>query len=255
MQMVNVGQEVRLRDFIADDEKSLILDCTAGLKGTSSINLPEYLPTFKNQPIDGIILSPGEARQQYTFFSQKRDPALIVKCDWSNLGLDDQSPYPRQHFRHVSIASVNEAMRLGASAIIIDVFFGVEDKITAEDLRQLRIWAGDGYEAGIPVIANIIPFGPRITASNFADVTILGARMSLEIGATAIAIPSLNEEKLAFCKEISIQSPMFLNSYSNPYEKVQSIQNLLEGQLKKQPLTGIILECTETHLPIHRIIA
>jgi DhnA family fructose-bisphosphate aldolase class Ia len=252
--MVNIGQEVRLRDFIADDGKSLILDCTSGLMGENQPNLAQTLTAIKGQPIDGIILSPGAARKYYRFFNAKQDPALIVKCDWSNFRLDEKSPYPRQQFRHVPICTVEEAMRLGASAVIIDMYYGVEDAITAEDTQNLRQWAGDGYEIGLPIIANIIPYGPRVTTTNFAEITSLGARMCLEVGATAVSIPVLSDEKIEFCHQTGINSPLFLHMNANPFEVNPITQTILQSKLKSQSITGIMLDNTKISLPIERKI-
>jgi DhnA family fructose-bisphosphate aldolase class Ia len=237
---IGPGQQLRLRDFIADDGKSVIVDCTAGLLGIQYRPLSDILPQFKNSGVDAIILSPGEARRHFSVFATKEFPALLIKCDWSNWRLDNASNYPKQQFRQVPISSVEEALRLGASGVIVDVFFGESDVANVEGIQVLRQLAESGFEAGCPVIANIIASGSRITDQNWEDVILLGARVALEVGAIAVSIPPLSEEKIAICKNSAIESPIFVNNLSN--FRIQSALIPSVEIIQKHNLTGIICD-------------
>lgn len=235
---MKTGQDLRMRDFIAADGRALLFDLTGGLTGVQFQNLEPVLQKLIQQPIDGLVLSPGEARRHYHIFSSKQSPALLVRCDWSNLEWDGQFIYPRQKFRHVAIGSATEALRIGASAAIIDVYYGVSDEENVEDLQTLRTLAEEGYDLGLPIITHIIPFGPRITPQNIDDVAILGARVCLEIGATAVSIPFLTESKLSQCIQSAINSPVFFNSHINPWIRPTLIPSQYLDVIKKFKLTG-----------------
>jgi DhnA family fructose-bisphosphate aldolase class Ia len=235
---MKTGQDLRMRDFIAEDGRAIILDLTGGLSGVQFQSLEPVLQKLIQNSVDGLVLSPGEARRHYQMFVSKPASALLMRCDWSNLEWNEQFIYPRQKFRHVSIGSTAEALRIGASAAIIDVYYGISDEENAEDLQALRTLAEEGYDLGLPVIAHVIPFGPRITAQNFDDVVILGTRICLELGATAVSVPFLAESKLKMCIQSSINSPIFLNSHINPWNSHPIIPSEYLTVIKKYNLAG-----------------
>ena len=185
---MNTGQIIRIREFMDEAGKALVLDFTRGFLGGEFKNIKEALSGIDGASVDAIILSPGEAKQHVDMLCKKRVP-VIIKCDWSNRLLDDQSVYPAQKFRQVPACDAAGALRLGASAAIADVVFGTPDDDTVKGMEWLRTLVRDGNDCGLPVIANIIPLGSRVSPDNFADVACLGMRTCLELGATTAAVP------------------------------------------------------------------
>ncbi len=204
---MNTGQSIRIREFIDEAGKSLVLDFTRGFLGGEFMNIKEPLSNIDGSAVDAVILSPGEAQQHADILCKKRVP-VIIKCDWSNRLLDDRSAYPAQKFRQVNACGAAEALRLGASAAIVDVVFGTPDDDTVRGVRWLRTLVQDGNDDGLPVIANIIPLGSRVTPDNFADVAGLGMRTCLELGATAAAVPLVNDEAARKLVAASMKCPL-----------------------------------------------
>ena len=238
-----IGQQKRLRDFLQNDNRSLLIEATDGLRGISFENVKNVLEKFTqgNAKADAIILSPGEARKHYQYFSAKRAPALIVRADYSNYLLDEKSLYPAQSLRHASICSAEEALRIGASAVILDLYLGGVETTSVENMQMLRKLTDDGVTIGIPIIVNMIPFGDRIDAKNFDDVVILGTRMALELGANLVSAPLLSPQKLKELKDTTIGSPILLNDYPNP--SLQDVNSSPESMqnIKKIELNGLIV--------------
>lgn len=235
-----IGQELRIKDILSYDGKASIFDLTGGLLGIEDQNLKTILPSVVKSSVNAVILSPGEARKHFAFFENKLGPALIIQADWSNYRWDAQSPYPAQKFRHVVISNAAECLRLGASAAIINAYFGTSDDDNAADFQMVRQLAEEGFDVGIPVLVNIVPLGSRVNPGNFDDVAVLGARMCLEIGANAVALPCLTEEKLGFAKKASLQSPIFLNCQIPPLSRSIPF-NSLSQIVENQKLAGFIL--------------
>jgi DhnA family fructose-bisphosphate aldolase class Ia len=205
---MNTGQSIRIREFMDETGKSLVLDFTRGFLGGEFTNIKEPLSGIDGLAVDAVILSPGEAKQHADILCKKRVP-VIIKCDWSNRLLGEQSAYPAQKFRQVPACDAAEALRLGASAAIADVVLGTPDDDTVKGLRWLRTLAQDGNDGGLPVIANIIPLGSRVTPDNFADVAGLGMRTCLELGATAAAVPVVDGEAARKLVAASMNCPLF----------------------------------------------
>jgi DhnA family fructose-bisphosphate aldolase class Ia len=217
---MKMGQDKRLYDFVDAKGNSLIVEVTKGLYGIEYRNIGKILDDFFKKKIDAVILSPGEARKHYDKFKSRSTPALIIRTDWSNYLLDAKSAYPSQKFRHVSIATASESLRIGASAVIMDLFYGVDDCDNVENIQMLRKLCEEGADLGLPVIANIIPFGSRINSNNYNEVILLGMRVALELGATGAAIPIPHSHGGVPLVESSIGCPLFVNSYQSPYEPI-----------------------------------
>ncbi|NMC07289.1 MAG: hypothetical protein GYA24_18895, partial [Candidatus Lokiarchaeota archaeon] len=217
------------------------LDFTRGFLGGEFRNIKEALDRVDPSTVDAIILSPGEAKQHYDMLCRKRMP-VIIKCDWSNRLLDDRSAYPAQKFRQVPACGVTDALRLGASAAIVDVVFGTPDDDTVKGMRWLRELVQDGIDDGLPVIASILPLGPRVTPDNFGDVANLGTRMCLELGATAAAVPVVTGDAARKIVAASMGCPLFASGAALPGnngdEARSSIQAMKDAGIRGRIVDG-----------------
>lgn len=231
------GQILRLREFIPkigqEQGRSLIVEHCDGLYGIQYANAKGSLDSIVQNPIDALILSPGHARRHFKYFTMKKAPALIIRADWANHLWVPPFSYPRQQFRHVMVCSAKEALRLGASAVVMDVFYGMLDEQSTEDMQHLRDLISDGSEIGLPIIANIVPLGDRVDAKNFADVALLGARMCLELGANAAGIPLISPEHGKKIIESTLNSPIFVNTSLEYQELKTNSQDPIHNTIEK----------------------
>jgi DhnA family fructose-bisphosphate aldolase class Ia len=250
-----IGQQLRMRDIIQDDNKCIIGELTDGLFGIEFQNIKPALEKMIKSQVDAIILSPGMARKHSAFLLKKNAPGLIIRADWSNSKMDNTTAYPRQEHRHVSICSATEALRIGAAAILTDAFFGTTDEKSVEDLQRVRELAEEGLDIGIPTIVNIIPYGERVNVNNYADVALLGARMTLEIGATAACVPLLEPEIIKQILDSTLKSPIFLNTsikskFNQPINLKETIDKYFE-----LGISGILVNAFNSEVSVDDFIS
>ena len=163
------------------------------------INLPAIAQAVVGGGADGILLSPGQANHLSSLFEGPRAPALIVRADWMNMprldSADQGNPVPPQHLFHQKMLSAKQALALGATAITIYLFLGTDDKMEAKGIKSCAQFVSECHRAGLPCIAEPLAFGEQVTPGNLVDLLILGARMSVELGADALKIPYTGDVK------------------------------------------------------------
>ncbi|MBD3351881.1 MAG: hypothetical protein GF364_10385, partial [Candidatus Lokiarchaeota archaeon] len=96
---MNIGQNKRIHDFLNKNRTSIVADLSKGLLGTEYTNISEAINKAKKAKLDGIILSAGAVKSHLNDLIGKDVPALIIKADWSNYLLNEESQYPSQDFR------------------------------------------------------------------------------------------------------------------------------------------------------------
>lgn len=234
---MNIGQNKRIHDFLIEGKPiSEIADLTRGLLGIEYKNITKLIGSAKKEKVDAVILSAGAVKSHLDDLMSRNCPPFLIKADWSNYCLDDESPYPSQNFRQVLITSAYEALRLGASAVICDFFIGISDADNVKNIQMLRTLSGEGYKLGIPVIANIVPFGSRITDKNSLDAVLLAMRMSLELGATAAVVPLLKIKNYKRVLEANIDTPLMINAGQNmKREELESLKTVIHEKYPNVP--------------------
>lgn len=73
---------------------------------------------------DGVLVSPGIARLCVDLFTGRNAPALILRLDWGNMFRGELS---HNEGRNRLIAGVDDAVRLGADAVLTFMFIGYDD--------------------------------------------------------------------------------------------------------------------------------
>ncbi len=106
-----------------------------------------------------------------------RDLGLIVHLSAST----SLSPDPNHK---VLVASVEEAIKLGADAVSIHVNVGADDE--AEMLTQLGEVSASCMEWGMPLLAMMYPRGRKIQSEHDVEVVKHAARVGAELGADIV---------------------------------------------------------------------
>ena len=190
----HMGKEIRLSKII-DPEGSVAVMVKAdeGLSVGPVGGLEKIEGGLKraiDAGVDGLVLGPGQASRMAHLFRGKTAPALLVRSDWSNVGRGEDFPLPWKRMTHVSVAGARHAAFLGAHAIVASFFVGYrDDQDEADNIEVLSRLGAECFEFGLPLLAEAIPTGDRITDKNYVDSVKMAGRMSLEAGADAIAVP------------------------------------------------------------------
>lgn len=128
----------------------------------------------------GVILQKGLAEEYYA--KEKNRVPLIVKLNGKTNLLEGEEPYSPQ------ICSVEEAMKLGASACGYTVYVGSTHE--AQMISEFAKIEKECEDAGLPLIGWMYPRGKSVKGKEHdKEIVAYAARMGLEMGAEMIKIP------------------------------------------------------------------
>lgn len=144
----------------------------------------QLLEALAEAGADAFLVGPGTARKFASVFAGRGAPALIARVDWTNRWRDP-AMLGNDEGRGRLIASVEDAARLGADAVLVYLFIGYGDpEAEAEQVARVARVAEDCEAMGIGCFIEPMPrgarVGPRETDPEFVA---LGARMACELGA------------------------------------------------------------------------
>jgi class I fructose-bisphosphate aldolase len=183
------GREVRLSKIF--DEKTgkalvVALDHGLFLGPIQGLTKPqETLEKVVAGGADAVILTPGQMRHCLPNFLGKKAPSLILRLDWTNLFRDVLRP---EFGFETTIASVKDAIRYGADAVISFLFIGYEkDEVEALNLRNVSKIARECEKYGVPLIIESMARGGKARGKELnIEYVKLHVRMAAELGADLI---------------------------------------------------------------------
>ena len=171
------GMTVRLRRIFREDDRSVVValdhaqfqGAIPGLQSMRSI-----VSEVVAGGADGLILNPGAARDCAEMYAGRC--SLIVRVTGASTSYNPSFDYHRQ------VCSVEQAVALGADAVIAMGFVGNEGE--AASLKLLSEIAETCHLFGMPLIAEMLP----AASDKFQDGDAIGlaARIGYELGADII---------------------------------------------------------------------
>lgn len=136
---------------------------------------------------DAVLVSPGIARMCADFFTGKDAPSLVLRLDWTNMFRStEELGYPEG--RNRLIADVEDAVRLGADAVLTFMFIGFESPdVEADDVMKNAEITRACERLGMPHIIEPMARGAKVDGRELdPDLIKLHVRMAAELGADAI---------------------------------------------------------------------
>jgi DhnA family fructose-bisphosphate aldolase class Ia len=233
---INVGKNIRMSDFIdSRDHRCLMLDLTV----TSSVgaclgteHISETLARY-NTAFDGIILNPGQLEHHANLIGGKIRASPLVRIDWTNAYRDKEFCLPASTVTRVTLSDGEDALGLGASAVVATFFLGFGEDLESENIRSISLLARECYRLSLPLLVDVRPIGERISADNYMGSIKLGTSFMMEAGADALILPECNAETCALIGKWAT-IPVLLRLDEIPTEeKTDQIFNL--------GMTGIVL--------------
>jgi len=203
----------RLREFInPGDRRSIIVDSSGGLSRGPLPGLECYSETVTPilPLVDGLVASPGKSLKLSG--RTRHDAALLVRADWTNALRDSEFVLPPESIRYVPLLMPEEALDLGASAIVLYFLLGHEEEIEAACLRQTVQAALAGCQIGMPLIVDVQPIGPRVVLRSKAVE--LGVSYAFEGGADGVAVPWPGEESFETILTMASEAPVWIKPSS-----------------------------------------
>lgn len=217
----------RLREFVlptsAKSERSLIVDTSAGLMLGALPGLMDFSAAIV--PIlplaDGIVVSPGQARK--LVHRTKKEASLLVRADWTNALRGQDFVLPPETIAHLTLIDPPEALDLGASALVSYFLLGFEEQVEADCLKTTVQLALQGRQAGLPLIVDVLPIGPRIVLPNKAIE--LGVSYAIEGGADGMTVPWSGRGSLETILKMAAGLPVWIK----PRSMEDAVQQLEEA--------------------------
>ena len=211
-----LGKNIRLGKICGNDGKAMLVAADHGLmlgpiKGVE--NLEATLKKIIAGGCDGILISPGQAMRISHLFHGKDAPAMLVRGDYISGFRSHTYTLPNEFLQEYRIISPKKALSLGATAMVVYYLLGRPDDPFDDETTNIRIiskMAEESQQCGLPFIIEPMPYGSRVTGSNYADLLRIGIRVAEEIGADAIKIPYSGSSE-SFKKIVdSVDIPVFI---------------------------------------------
>jgi class I fructose-bisphosphate aldolase len=189
------GKYLRAGKIWGKDGKAMLVAADHGLMlgpipGTE--NLESTLRKVIKGGADGILISPGQAMRISHLFHGKNAPAMLIRGDYLSGFRTHTYTLPNEQIHQFSTISPKKALALGASAMVVYYLIGRPEDSFNDEATNLRVIAKMAEESelvGLPFIIEPMPYGPRVTGSNYIDLLRISIRIAEEIGADGIKIP------------------------------------------------------------------
>jgi len=191
-----IGKTTRLARLFRADGRAVVIALDHGqfkgaMPGLESV--PEIVRRVVDAGADGIILNPGALEGAVSAYAGRC--ALIVRVTGASTDANPSFDYHRQ------ILSVEQAVSLGADAVIAMGFLGSSSE--APSLELLAEIAGSCRRWGMPLVAEMLIADPK--KSNDVPSIALGARAAYELGADVVKAYGAGEPAFA---QIPKSSPL-----------------------------------------------
>jgi 2-amino-4,5-dihydroxy-6-oxo-7-(phosphonooxy)heptanoate synthase len=145
---------------------------------TSGTSLDNLVAEVACQGADAVVLHKGSVR--HVCADHFLDTALVVHLSASTKHASDpDEKYP--------VATVEEALRLGADAVSVHVNLG-----SAREATQVAAMAATGEACdrwNVPLLAMVYPRGPAITDPNDPALVAHAATLAADLGAGVVKVP------------------------------------------------------------------
>lgn len=188
--MSNTGKRIRLNRILREHgQRSLVVAFDHALvlgpiRGTE--NPTEQIRTFANANVDGILLNLGLLRHCSEAFRAGRTPGIIARIDWTTVW-NSLSEGTGGALRSCMLATPEEALRLGADAVLTYMVVGTGDAdFEAREIERNAAVARECERLGIPLIVETLARGKNVENPGDPKWLKLHTRMAVELGADVI---------------------------------------------------------------------
>jgi len=206
----------RLREFANPASRwSLIVDASAGLSLGALPGLQDFSAAVGPllSSLDGLVASPGQAHKLVG--RTRQDTALLIRADWTNaLRGPDFAPgqgdfvLPSETTSYIPLLEPQDALDLGASALVLHFLLGYEEHIEAQCLRTTVQLAIAGSQVGMPLLVDVQPTGPRVALRDKAIE--LGVSYAMEGGADGVAVPWPGRALFETIRTMAAERPLWI---------------------------------------------
>lgn len=187
----NAGKVIRLARLVRPDGRTLVATLAHGLlRGPipdegRPVDLGPLATSLASAGVDGIVVSPGFLQANVVHLAGRGAPAIVLCVDWTNQFRSTEGALGFREGRTTSVASVEDAARLGADAVMTYLFVGSDDPaVEAEEVRRNAAISRACEELGIVRIIETMARGARVPVDDErnTEYVALHCRIAYEIG-------------------------------------------------------------------------
>ena len=179
---MHIGKAIRLeRIFNRNTGRTIVVPMDHGVTVgpiDGIVNMKEAVGKIVEGGANAVVEHKGLVRCGHR--AQGKDIGLIVHLSAST----SLSPFPNAK---ALVASVVDAIRLGADAVSVHVNLGDESEATM--LRDMGKVASDCSDWGMPLLAMVYARGPKVTNEYDPEMIAHCARVGTELGADVVKVP------------------------------------------------------------------
>ncbi len=191
---MSTGKSIRLQRIFKEDGKAVIFAADHGLIHgpiREVYKLPQIVELAIRGGIDAILLSPGQAQRIGYLLTERNNPALLLRGDWISAARIISSEFlPTSEFKRCRLIEPLNALRLGASGIVLYLFIGYSDDYDSLNYEECAKYAEECIQVGIPLFLEplVIPLVQSIDGIISSSLYEYIARASQAIGADALKV-------------------------------------------------------------------
>ena len=183
------GKSNRLRRILKPDRGSLVVAfdhplVLGPIPGT--VNPARQIARFIEGKADALLLNLGMMRYVAEAAPEYNLPGLIARLDWTT-ALGTHRKISSTAFRSCLVAQPEEALRLGADAVIVFLVVGSGDAdFDRDEIQRVAEVSRECEQLGVPLIVESLARGPSVPDPQDPEWLLLHTRIAAELGADVI---------------------------------------------------------------------
>jgi DhnA family fructose-bisphosphate aldolase class Ia len=179
-----IGRSLRLKKFLPDNERIIILPLDHGEFQGPRKGLIDFRKTLQNidHGYDAILCSPGQFERNWDIFAARKNVTSILRINWDS---DYCFQWNYTKGNHASVITPAQASAMGADILLASLSVGTGD--AAVDCANVELFSKLVYEArslGIPIGGEVYPgLTGKLTGDEFHQLICTTCRIAAELGA------------------------------------------------------------------------
>jgi fructose-bisphosphate aldolase, class I len=179
-----IGRTLRLKKFIPDDARIIILPLDHGEFQGPRKGLIDFRTTLQkiDRGYDALLCSPGQFEKNWDIFAARKSVTSIMRINWD---ADYCFQWGYTQGQHAAVISPAQAASLGVDVVLASLVVGTGD--AAIDCANVELFArlvSEARSAGMPIGGEVYPGKTgQIGPEEFHDLIKTSCRIAAELGA------------------------------------------------------------------------
>jgi DhnA family fructose-bisphosphate aldolase class Ia len=182
-----IGRTLRLKKFIPDNERIIILPLDHGEFQGPRKGLVDFRTTLHtiDRGYDALLCSPGQFEKNWDIFATRKCVTSIMRINWDS-DYCFQWGYTKGY--HASVISPVQAASMGVDVVLASLVVGTGDAaVDCANVEMFSRLVAEARSAGIPIGGEVYPgVAGQVSEEEFHDLVYRSCRIASELGADFI---------------------------------------------------------------------